>query len=75
MMEEILFRDTGSGKTERPGLHIVTKPAGPTAGIREGSLTRKNRKKIEQKPHWPKRQWGFCLAFLLIGLHTPHKTA
>ena len=39
MVGDVLLRNAGSGKKNRSGLYIVTKPAGSTVGIREGSLT------------------------------------
>ena len=39
MVGDVLLRNAGSGKKNRPGLYIMTKPAGSTVGIREGSLT------------------------------------
>ncbi len=39
MVGDVLLRNAGSGKKNRSGLYIMTKPAGSTVGIREGSLT------------------------------------
>ena len=41
----------------------MTKPAGSTVGIREGSLTRKNRKKIEKQPPLANGQRGLLFCF------------
>lgn len=55
MVGDVLLRNAGSGKKNRSGLYIVTKPAGSTVGIREGSWTRKNGRRSKAAPvgQWP----------------------
>lgn len=75
MVGDVLLWNAGSGKKNRSGLYIVTKPAGSTVGIREGSCTRKNGKKSKSSPRWPVANGGCCLVLLLTRLHIPHRTA
>ena len=75
MVGDVLLWNAGSGKKNRPGLYIMTKPAGSTVGIREGSCTRKIGNRSKSSPRWPVANGGCRLVLLLTRSHIPHRNA